>query len=230
MFPEFLVTAVSTVTLLLFTASVGSLLPRSTLADSNSAASFMAESRELWMCELGVVLRFLLLAGFWGSRFRVFCSSDANDKKLIPFGGPRGRKLPCCDCFNVWLSELSVFGLDAEDAFTVSSCEVLSKERKLIPFGATDGFLKGGTCGGVTCSLIFEDDASDEFRWLEWLEGFKNATELETLAWIAGNLAMASLTDCFFVFWGEKDAAVILVDETVTFALGVSEADCGVPC
>lgn len=96
------------------------------------------------MCKLGVVLRFLLLAG----------SSDADGKKLIPLGATRGTELICCGC------------LDSRDGLTSFSCVVLSKERKLIPLGATDGFLKGGICGGVACSLIFEDDASDEFFWL----------------------------------------------------------------
>ena len=219
MFPEFLVT-VLTVTSPLFTASSGPFVRLSTLVDSNSAASFMAECRELWMCKLGVVLRFLLLAG----------SSGADGKKLIPLGATRGTELICCGCFKLWLSELYVFCLDSRDGLTSFSCVVLSKERKLIPLGATDGFLKGGICGGVACSLIFEDDASDEFFWLGWLEGFKNAAELETLAWIAGNLAMACLTVCLFDFWGEKDAAAMLLDEVVRFALGVSEAACGVPC
>lgn len=46
MFPEFLVT-VLTVTSPLFTASSGPFVRLSTLVDSNSAASFMAECREL---------------------------------------------------------------------------------------------------------------------------------------------------------------------------------------
>lgn len=47
MFPEFLVTLLLTVTSPLFTASSGPFVRLSTLLDSNSAASFMAECREL---------------------------------------------------------------------------------------------------------------------------------------------------------------------------------------